>query len=71
MEWVAQSAVYVCRIFGQDTTVKFKESDIPSSILERYAANLQHDEQVQWVKKAWTKKHEQKQKNPHIMILHR
>ena len=47
MEWVAQSAVYVCRIFGQDTTVKFKESDIPSSILERYAANLQHDEQVQ------------------------
>ena len=40
VEWVAQSAVYVCRVFGEDTTVKFKESDIPLSILEQYAADM-------------------------------
>ena len=46
MEWVAQCAIYTCRVYGQKETIKFKEKEIPATLLEQYSATLLHDNQV-------------------------
>ena len=46
VEWVAQCALYTCRIFGKETTVKLKEKEIPLSVLEQYSAELRKESQV-------------------------
>ena len=46
MEWVSQCAIYTCRVYGQEKTIKFKEKEIPASILEQYSANLLQDNRV-------------------------
>ena len=40
VEWIAQTPIYNCRIFGQDKPVKLKEKDVPQVILEHYADTL-------------------------------
>lgn len=46
VDWVAQRAVYTCRIFGKEGLLKLKEDEIPASILEQFSSTLQQEKNV-------------------------